>query len=545
MTKAKLGTNYTFFGEFMRDASPIEIDSEEGRAMQRRDACAKSLSKFALTYFPDVFTSDFCEFHLEVMESIEYMILKMKSRKNHYCRCAPRGHGKSQIISFLVIIWCICYNYKQNILLVSDTNEQAKQFIMAIKQEIEDNELICQDFGDLTGRSTWSQDKIVTRNDIHVLGRGAGQKLRGTKHRNNRPDLIIIDDLENDENVETDSQRKKLRTWFLKALLPAGQATTDYIYIGTILHYESLLQEVLMSPKFSNWNRKKYQAVYEFSQSKLWDDWEKIMGDLTLDDPAEEGYKFYALNRAEMLDGVNALWLDSGKDYYYNLMVTKYQDEEAFDSEYQNDPISEKSRAFQEEWFQYYDELPEIIDVYAGVDPSMSKTARSDRAAIVWIGKDANNYLYVLDVVAGRYKPDELIELIIEGFLRYQTKLRYLVVEVIQFQAMFRDELEKRSMNIGLSLPIEEFKDRTDKLLRIRGLVPKVKNGHIKFHVNQIPLLNEMRRFPKTTDDILDALQMAVSMAYPALSGLVFGKVDNTGGGGGRYYPQMNIKSRW
>lgn len=533
MARKQIGGN-SIFGEFIKQATPLEVESEEDKQRKRIEACSTDMALFAKTYFPEIFKSNFCEFHTEIIGSIQNTILHQKNKKNYYCRSAPRGHGKSQVISFLLILWCICYAYKKNIVLISDTNDQAKGFIMALKQELEDNELLREDFGDLVGRAVWSQDKIVTANDIQVFGRGAGQKLRGVKYRNTRPDLVIIDDLENDESVETEVQRKKLRNWFLKALMPVGNPTTDYVYIGTVLHYESLLQELLTSKKFSNWNRKKYQAVYKFSSSAKWDAWEAIMSDISREDPAEDGYNFYMVHRLEMIGDIEVLWGDSDPDYYYNLMIMRWQDEDAFASEYQNDPISERMRVFQEDWIQYWEELPEIIEVHGAIDPSLGKD-KSDRAGMVWLGKSRDNYLYVLEVTMGRFKPDQLIEIMIAGAIKYQDKLKTLTVETVQFQAMFADELRKRAMNIGLPLPIEEFNDKTEKGLRLKGLAPKVKNGYIKFHRSQIPLLSELRRFPKSSDDGLDALQMAVSNAYPAVSGLVFGKVEYHGGSYLRY----------
>lgn len=513
------------FLEFLKSAPDVDIDKikQEKTRDERVRECATSMEAFAKTYFPDIFDREFCEFHKEIIHSLEDMILNKKNQKNYYCRAAPRGHGKSQIISFLLILWCIYYGYKRNILLISDTNEQARGFIIAIKAEIENNELLIADFGKLAGE-LWAQDRIVTTNDILVVGKGAGQKLRGVKWKNSRPDLVIIDDLENDESVETENQRAKLKNWFLKALLPVGTPTTDYVFIGTILHYESLLNTILTDNKFASWNRKIYRAVYKFSDSDKWQQWEEIITDLSRENPAEDAYKFYQEHKEEMLEGIKVLWPDQDPDYYYNLMVMRVTDEAAFNSEYQNEPIDPNSAEFKEEWFQYYTDLPEIVDVYGAVDPSMGKQ-KSDRGAIVWVGKGVDNYLYVLDVEMGRYTPDRLIDLIILGAIKYSDKLRVLTCETVQFQAMFADELKKRALNAGIMLPVEGCDLKIEKELRLRSLIPKIKNGYIKFHKSQVLLLNEFRRFPKGTDDGMDALEMCVRKAYPSSSGLVYGNL--------------------
>ena len=422
-------------------------------------------------------------------------------------------------------MWCICYKYKRNILLISDTLDQAKTFISAIKSELEDNTLIKEDFGDLVSADKWSQDKIVTSNRVQVYGRGAGQKLRGNKFGAIRPELVIIDDLENDEQVETEQQRQKLFNWFFKALIPVGNPSTDYVYIGTVLHYESLLQKLLTLPAFSMWNRKRYQAVQHFSDSPLWDDWEALMSDENDPEAGEKAYNFYLEHREDMLEGVEALWADSSPDYYLNMMELRFADPSSFASEYQNEPIDPSTAEFLPEWFDFYYELPEITEVYGACDPSLGK-AKSDRAAIVWAGKDKNGFLYILEVEMGRFKPDRLIELIIAGSIKYRSRLRAMVIETVQFQAMFKDEVAKRGLNAGVQIPIVEFDSKVEKELRLRGLIPRIKNKYIKFRKDQMVLVNEFLRFPKGSDDGMDAVNMICSAAFPAgAHKLVFGGI--------------------
>lgn len=499
--------------------------TEVGGQNRRIKECSRSLEKFAKTYFPEIFKCAFSPLHKEFFASVENILFHQQKRKNYYVRAAPRGHGKSQVLSMLVPLFCVCYKLKQNILIVSDTHDQACSFIAAIKKELEENELLRKDFGDLTSEEKWSQDKIVTRNHVQIYGRGAGQKLRGNKYGSIRPQLVVVDDLENDDNVLTEQQREKLRNWFMKALLPVGTPTTDYLYIGTVLHYESLLEKLLTSPQFGMWNRRKYQAVTRFSDSPLWDDWERMMGDENDPDASQHAYDFYQKHRKEMLKGVKALWSESGDDYYYDMMVLRFSDNSAFLSEYQNEPVDPSNAEFLAEWFDYYYELPQIKEVYGAVDPSLGK-AKSDRAAVVWAGKDENGYLYILDVIMGRYKPDQLINLIINGAVKYQSHLRSVVIETVQFQAMFKEEVAKRGLNAGIQIPITEFNSHVEKELRLRGLIPKIKNKYIKFRHDQQVLINEFLRFPKGTDDGMDAVNMICSAAFPDTGHrLVFGSM--------------------
>lgn len=483
---------------------------------------------FGKTFFPNIFNSEFCDFHKEVFGALEASALKRQNKKYYFVRAAPRGHGKSQIISFLYPIWCAVHGYAKNILIVSDTAEQAQQFIMAIKDEFDENELLIEVYGNKAG-AVWAQSKIVTKDKIQIVGKGAGQKLRGIKYRHYRPDVIVIDDLENDENVETEGQRAKLLNWFQKALLPCGSPNEKVFYIGTILNYESLLNRILTAPEYSMWDRKRYQAVIEFSKSPLWDSWEEILRTENDPDAGKKAEAFYFKHKKAMLKDTKILWEAKQEDHYKDLMIMRVMNPEAFDSEQQNDPISDNTRDFREEWFQYWTILPEITGVYIGVDPSLAKKNKSDKSSIITLGKGVDNFVYVLNASIKRRKPDKIIDDLISEVITYQKKLVNVGIEAVQFQSFFAQECGKRGLAMGIPIPIEPINSTVDKQLRLKGLIPFVKNGYIKFHATQTTLLNEFKRFPKGADDGMDGLKFALDLIFPtnisAAKGFCFGSM--------------------
>jgi hypothetical protein len=175
--------------------SPLDkIDSADSN-IPWKERCSQDLELFCVHYFPDVFTSEFCEFHRDVFKTVEDYIFNKDYHglKKFMARAAPRYHGKSQIISMGLPLFCICYKYKYNILIVSDTAGQAEQFIADIKLELEDNDELISDFGSLIDRKIWNSNRFVTNTAIHCCAKGASQKLRGIKYNSKRPDLIIID----------------------------------------------------------------------------------------------------------------------------------------------------------------------------------------------------------------------------------------------------------------------------------------------------------------------------------------------------------------
>lgn len=330
-----------------------------------------------------------------------------------------------------------------------------------------------------------------------------------------KADLLVLDDIENDENVRTPEQRKKLESWFLKAVSKAGDDYTDIIYIGTLLHYDSLLAKTMNNPGYK---AIKYKAVISFSNEEdLWKEWEEIYTDLSNENHEADAREFFERHREKMLEGTEVLWEE--KLSYYDLMVMRLTEGEAsFNSEEQNEPINPEDCIFNPEWFEFYNEAE--IDFknrdflfFGFVDPSLGKTKHSDFSAIITLAKHkVSGYMYVMDADIERRHPDKIIGDILEKekMLRrdYGRGYKKFGAETVQFQWFLKEELAKASAKAGLYLPIEEVPQTSDKTMRIQTMQPDVKNHYIKFNKRHKRLLEQMEHFPMGAhDDGVDALE--------------------------------------
>ncbi|WP_312938870.1 phage terminase large subunit [Oscillibacter sp.] len=436
---------------------------------------------------------------------------------------APRGHAKSTTFTFKDDLHAAVYAYKHYIIILSDSSEQAEGFLTDLKTELEENAALKEDFGDLEGR-VWKASVILLSNGVKIEAIGSGKKIRGRRHKQWRPDLIVCDDLENDENVNTSDQRKKLRNWFYKAVSKAGDTYTDIVYIGTLLHFDALLANVANNPSYKT---VKYQGVISFAaNTELWDAWESIYTDLSNDARQEDAKEFFEARSAEMLEGTEVLW--EQKLSYYDLMVIKISEGEAsFNSEIQNDPIDPESCAFQEEWFDIYDDdgktvpdfsAPNFLFVGAN-DPSLGKNKKSDTSIIVAVAKDMKTgYMYVLIADIAKRTPDQIIIDAIEDSRRLQRDYKRpyykFGVESVQFQSYFADIMAQKSAEAGEFLPIEKINSVQNKDARIQSLQPYVKNGYLKFSKKHKALFKQMLEYPMgKNDDGPDGLEMAVKLA--------------------------------
>ena len=500
-------------------------DPLKGENGIRRALAAMDLAYFGRAYLPHYFSRPSPQFHAELDTLWREGVLKgvmpigddaKLVDAQDGCRratAAPRGHAKSTNLTFKGSLHAALYRYKRYIIILSDTSDQANGFLSAIKDELEDNGAIREDFGDLTG-GVWRENVIITSQGVRIDAIGAGQKIRGRKHKNWRPDLMVLDDIENDENVRTVEQRKKLENWFYKAVSKAGDTYTDIAYIGTLLHYDSLLAKVLKNPAYRS---VKYKAVQSFSTSPLWETWESIYTDLGNEGRELEAKKFFEENREEMLAGTKVLWEE--KLSYYDLMVTRVSEGEAsFNSELQNEPVNPDDCLFNEEWFDYYN--PEDMDFssadfrfYGFVDPSLGKNRRADYSAILTGALEVpTGYLYILDADIARRHPDAIISDVLQkaDWIQRTYGKRYVKfgVETVQFQWFLKEQLAKSSARARIYLPIEEVPQSSDKVLRIQTLQPDIKNKYIKFSRRHKLLLEQLQYFPMADhDDGPDALE--------------------------------------
>ena len=174
---------------FKENSKPISTKTDV-------EKCARDLKSFALTYFPHIFYKPLSTFHDDMFSDAQSLILDYGDTETYFVRAAPRSFGKSRIISVVFPLWCVCYSYRKNLLLLSDTNPQAKEYIQAIKYELENNEKLKSDFGALSGKDIgkiWREDEIVTANEIHIFSKGAGQSLRGSSFNSCRPEVVVLD----------------------------------------------------------------------------------------------------------------------------------------------------------------------------------------------------------------------------------------------------------------------------------------------------------------------------------------------------------------
>jgi len=421
---------------------------------------------------------------------------------------APRGNAKTTLAR-MYVLWRLVRQDVHVVPFISDTVDQAQANLEFIKIELEENPRLARDFPEIVGIGrVWQAEEIFTRSGVKIKVYGSGKRIRGANYLGYRPDLIVLDDLENDENVRTKEQRDKLEHWFSHSVMELGppDGSAQFLYIGTILHYDSLMMRVKRRGDFLF---HKFKALIRLPERMdLWERWERIWReDTSLNKAAAR--RFYEANREEMERGAEVLWPEAQPLYY--LMGKRAANRPAFNAEYQNEPLDEELAVFRH--LQFYREAPRGLITYGAVDPALGKT-RGDYTAIVVVGRDRRDgKIYVLHADIGRFPPMKTVEKIIELQRRFRC-VRWAVEEVA-FQEMFKQVLVAESLKAGVPVPAVGVRNRVAKEIRIESLGPHVENGVILFDPRHTTLIEQLQFYPLAEhDDGPDALEMAFRIAY-------------------------------
>jgi predicted phage terminase large subunit-like protein len=509
------------------EAEVTGFDPDPAACQLRRTRAWDDYGYFVETYFPHyVRSKSRSKLHEYLFSRLPAIVASAKSETDAIA--APRGEAKSTLVSQLFVLWCVVTGRKRYPVIVMDSIDQAYPMLEAIKAELEFNPRLAMDFPEAVGQGrVWQAGTIVTRGDVKIQVAGSGKKLRGLRHGPYRPDLCVLDDIENDDQVRNPDQRDKLQSWLSKTVLPLGAAGAkfDVVYIGTILHYDSVLNRTLSNKL---WTAAKFKALLRWpDRLDLWDRWEETLRN----DGPNEADAYYLIHQAEMDAGSECSW--EARPLLALMKIRARDGHDTFDSEYQNDPVAGDNAPFAK-CIQFWVNRLNDWRFFGACDPSLGKNGSSRDPSALLVG-GFNKQTGILDVVeAGIRKrlPDRIIEDVITLQREYHCLL--WAVEAVQFQEFLRTELIKRGAAAGVPIPARAVQPHADKMLRIESLQPHMVNGIIRLHSSQTTLIEQLRHFPKADhDDGPDALHMlwAIAVSFGGIGAEGFQSVSRSGSG--------------
>lgn len=412
---------------------------------------------------------------------------------------APRGHAKSTAVTLSYCLAAVLFRERDYVIIISDTETQSIQFLNDIKEELQDNQAL---------RDVFFIDRLIKDNEkdiicqfkdgaqFRITARSSGQSMRGLKWKHKRPNLILGDDLENDEIVMNQDRREKFRQWFFNALLPCLSDDGVIRVVGTILHFDSLLERLMpaMSGPLAKYTKTIGLKQISTNPKALW-----------------KSVKFRAHSSFD--DFSEILWPDKFTEERLLAIRQNAIDQgfpEGYAQEYLNYPVAESNAYFRmddltpmdgndEEQHGYY---------YAACDFAISDKERADYSVIM-VGKvTPDNVLHIIDVRRGRWDSLQIIDELMSVQFRYQPEI--FIFETGQIEKAIGPFLEQEMFRTGAFLNIHKEKPVADKPQRARAIQGRMRAGGVKFNKKgswYLELQEEMRRFPRGEhDDQVDAL---------------------------------------
>lgn len=309
---------------------------------------------------------------------------------------APRDHAKSTGLTFDYILAEVLFRASDYVILISSTEDKASEQLSNISEELHDNVDLRKEFGVREFETDGKQDIVCVMEDGHrfrILARGAEQKIRGAMWKGKRPNLIVCDDMEDDEQVENKDRRAKFRRWFFRAAKQALSKSGKIRVHGTILHEDSLLARLAKCPKcgkltyicptgkcdhcgtVKSWHHLQYKAHRAF------DDFSDILW------PERWTEEQLRVRRQEFIEDGDAA---------------------GYSQELLNDPQDSMSAFLRRDDFipmSFPNDYETQKKINAGWDFAVSKADLANRTSCTVGGSDVNNTLHFLDFHVGRWNP--------------------------------------------------------------------------------------------------------------------------------------------
>ena len=343
------------------------------------------------------------------------------------------------------------------IIIGADTSLQSGTNIANIKYELENNPLLKQDYGTFEIRGPedpapeasfesdeeWQARNLLLSNDVRILARSRGQKVRGLKHRQYRPRAVVIDDPENIEWVRTKENRDKTEQWLNSEVIPGlDKQKRKLIILINNLHQDALAARVKAKGTFK---------VLEFPLVNDADEWQSCIW--------KAQYPSQAAIDSERKNAGATAW----------------------EREYKLKLVAEEDQIIKPEDITYYDEMPKNMTASLkghGIDLAISQKESADYTTIV------SGEVFYLDGAPKIYvRPNPYNEHVL--FHNFMQKVRSIpgelkganifFVEDVGYQKAAIQEMER------MMLPVVPVKPTTDKRSRLQVVAPYIKNGTVLF----------------------------------------------------------------
>lgn len=455
------------------------MDRAEIDAMiEKEKAALGSLVEFRRFFFPARDDVPPAPFHMEWSD-----ILLRGDR--HFAVEAFRESAKTQIVIRANLLHALAYPqpHRSYLVVICSTQRAASKKLQECSRELAASDAmraLVEKVVEDSGLALEVQYRSGQRVRIEAYGKGAA--VRGLSWGAKRPDLVIIDDPQDEEDARSETVTEADWDWFLSDVYFLGQSSRIFL-IGNNLGERCIVERVLAGAEQLGFRAVRIPILDAEGRSAWPEKWPEPA-------IAAEREEFARLGKLDI--------------WFRNKMCECI------------DPGSQK---FRRDMFRYFENTlrTDNMSIYATVDLAISKKPGADYSAIVTVGVNGDGHWFVLDVEYGRYDPTQTMDAIFSAVQKWRPLC--VGIEAVAYQSALQHFLEKEMPKRGCFFRIQPLKAEKKKELRIDALQPRFAVGSVWFRRDATwleKMESELLAYPHGAhDDVIDALAYMEQIALP------------------------------
>jgi predicted phage terminase large subunit-like protein len=427
--------------------------------------------------------------------------------KNHYAVEGFRGSGKTGVVLRAFPLHCLVYPKKetQYVVFIMSSQTLASKRLKEIASEYLNNDLFSMNLIKVIENNETAFEVILNNNGEEMWVRfeayGKGSGIRGLNIHDHRPDIILIDDPQDEKDSKSDTTQENDYDWFLSDVYFLGNKkktgmTTRIFFIGNNLGEKCLIERIIQNKEELNFMIAKIPILDIEGHSAWKERWTE-----------------------NEIKAERDSWRRMGK---LNI----------WEREKMCIAISPESQLFKKQFFRYYE--PEEIDfhnlnVFTTVDLAISEKETADYTVVCTVGVNDENHWFVLDIDFGRWDPSKSMDAVFSAVSRYHPIS--VGMEKVAYQAAFGHFIEKEMPKRNIWFEVKDLEAKLKKEERIKGIQPRFKAGTVWFPMGVsflTELEGELLAFPRSLhDDLIDALAYIDQIYFAPVSSYEYVSTDN------------------
>ena len=478
--KDKLAEEYLAKLALIRDNDTVDYTESAEAKEDRMERARHDYRYYVRTYYPHYATCDSAQFHIDAADYV------LENKRARFVAEWARGLAKSVTFDVFIAVWLHLFHDDLNLMVLISKNEpNAVQLLSDLRAEFEANPQLINDFGELKDSSYWAEEAFKTKKGGLFVAKGKKSPIRGLRNGRYRPDYIVLDDVDDDEEVLNPAQVDKS----FNRIIRGAKGGMD---IGTA-------RFIVVNNKIAN-----YSILTKFANNP----------------------KYHTMRVDALQPDGTCSWSEKYTPDYYKDLLEEYGSI-IFNSEYMNE-VNVEGKIFVAKYFQTTKILPlnEYERIVAWWDLAYSEQPTADFNAINIVGL-VGNVKHILYTFCRRCKMEDAIR------WSYMMDIMLGVNVEWYFESQFWNDavrlcFDTVAKEMGYQFPyIMADRDSENKFTRIMRMLPTYQRMEVFYNeeiineadtVEGIAQIKAIEYGYKTKDDNPDSQSAAINILESGIS---------------------------